>query len=327
MEFIDIDFNDDKDLKNIVDKLNKNHTISLEIVKEINKFEKENEQSIDVKEEEIIETNSTAEESNLQFCDEEFENEVDYYFSQLDSLSDKTNLEEEISNILPSSKKNNFEKLILRLKLELLKNIKEINNLINEERKTIEIEDLKDLKEEILFEQLKLEILDKKIIDINNNLDNEKIEENNLIFIPTSGGNIRILEELEKIDQEYYDGFLGLFNSIKDGTLKNVKKFNNNNSKSTGVSEVKDNKIRVVFDRIGKNDFAVITAFTKKCDNNKGYLVPLELKVKNYINQRETIKMFLDDEDFKKQNKNYEMELFNILNNVDSNTKILRREK
>lgn len=326
MEFIDIDFTKENDLKTMIDKINQNHTFSRAIIKEINKLEQENKETKDKIEEDknknLITENT---EQNIQYFDEEFENEVEYYFSQLDSLSDLENIKENSSNILPSSKKPNFKKIILRLKLELIKNIKAINELINEERKNISKEDLEDFKYEILLEKTKIKILDNKLSNVENNIITEEVEDNNLIFIPTISGNIRVLEELEKIDQEYLEGFKVLFNSIKDGTLKNVKRFVNN--KTLNVSEVKGDKIRVIFDRIGKNDYAIITAIIKKCGNDRGYVSPIEGKIKNYENQKDNIKKCLENDDFREQNKKYEIELFNILNNVDSNSKIKRREK
>ena len=86
-------------------------------------------------------------------------------------------------------------------------------------------------------------------------------------------GNIRVIDEIEKISKsspEFCSEFLELFQSIQDGSFKRVKRFLNNN-KLVGISEVRGFKPRVVFDRIGKNDYAIITAFLKKCDNDRGY--------------------------------------------------------
>ena len=127
------------------------------------------------------------------------------------------------------------------------------------------------------------------------------------------------------MDVDYLESFKGLFESITDGTFKNVKRFNSNN-KISGISEVKDFKTRVVFDRIGKYDYAIITAFTKKSNNDKGYLISLELKIKNYLNQKEKMISLLNNDDFRKENHLLEQELYNKLS-ISNKEKKLRKEK
>lgn len=326
MEFIEIDFATNRDVSEIVKLINMNHYTSEKMVKEIKKLEIEKEQKSFINNIEEDESTLIEETSDELITNESFINEVDYYSSLLNSITTYTNLEERVKTVLPSIKKSNYSNIILRLKLEILKNIKDINELIYEEKENLEKDDLEDLKHEVILEKKKMDI-------INNDMCKEESDDNisftnNLIFVPTSGGNIRVLEEIEKIDSEYYEGFRGLFNSIKDGTFKNVKRFHSTNNKSSGVTEVKDYKIRVVFDRIGENDFALITAFVKKSDNDKGYIAPLELKIKNYMNQRDKIKENLDNPEFRTLNGQYCIELENILNGkIDDNNKSYRRER
>ena len=105
--------------------------------------------------------------------------------------------------------------------------------------------------------------------------------------------------------------FKKLFDSIKDGTFKNVKRYNNNkNYLTSSVAEVKDFKIRVVFDRISKNDYALITAFIKKSDNDRGYRNSLDLKIINYLKQKDRLKELINDDEYMKEQVLLEKELY-----------------
>ena len=155
--------------------------------------------------------------------------------------------------------------------IQTIKNMNEINEFIELEYDNLSEEELKEFRSEIKSEQTKLEILKSVLTKDEKQKEIEQIK-NKLIFVPTSGGTPRILEEIEDIPVDYYEGFLGLFQSIIDGTFKGVERFASTNNTLAGISKVKDFKIRVAFDRIDKDKYAVITAFTKKSDNAKSYL-------------------------------------------------------
>lgn len=241
------------------------------------------------------------------------ETEVDYYFTNINGLADSENLLDDLLLFLPSKKSNNYNNIILRIKLELMKNIKDVEDVIGLEQKNLTKEDLYDFQEEIKLNQKKLKL----ISEIESNTCEELLEEeieNNLIFVPTSGGNIRIIDEITSMPVEFLDRFKGLFDSIIDGTFKNVKRFNSANNRNSGMSEVRDYQVRVVFDRIGRHDYALVTAFIKKCDSDKGYLESLNLKIKNYEGQKEKLKNNLSNPEFVKLQSEYTKELYNVLN-------------
>ena len=242
----------------------------------------------------------------------DFEKEVQYYIEDLKNLPVNCT-EEDITEILPVTKNYNYEKIINRLRLEIIKNMNEINEFIAMESESISEEELKEFKDEIISEKTKLQILKSALLSDNKTSVEEKIE-NKLIFVPTSGGAPRVLEEIEHIAPEYYDGFLGLFQSIVDGTFKGVERFASTNNALSGISKVKDFKIRVAFDRIDKDKYAVITAFTKKSDNAKSYLAPLKVKVAHYRKVAPKLKELIKDESFLEENEKYQERLFEILN-------------
>ena len=108
------------------------------------------------------------------------------------------------------------------------------------------------------------------------------------------------------------EGFRGLINSIRDGSFKNVKRFHSSNNKTAYASEVKDYKIRVVFDRIGPHEYALITAFIKKSDNDIGYQRTLISKIRNYMNIKNSLIENLSNPSFLALQKQYEKELDTI---------------
>ena len=62
---------------------------------------------------------------------------------------------------------------------------------------------------------------------------------------------------------------------------KNVKRFKNNND-LVGVCEVKGYQVRVVFARIDKDTYGLITALVKKQDNDSNYRNFLKKRISKY---------------------------------------------
>ena len=93
------------------------------------------------------------------------------------------------------------------------------------------------------------------------------------------------------------------------------KRFGGYNSKTAGISEVRDldGQLRIALDQIGPNAYAIITVFLKKEDKSNNYFEQLERKIANYRNMRPILVANLEDEEFKKANEEYEQMLWNIL--------------
>lgn len=243
-----------------------------------------------------------------------FEDEIEYYISGMKEIN-SDNIEDEIEDVLPVRKNPNYRTILYRLKLESLRNIREIEELFEE---TDETEDLTIFKDEIILEQRKIAYIDKALSHQNSSeVTEEQEEKNNIVFVPTSGGSIRVLDEMERIPQEYQAGFKELFDSIQDGTFKNIKKFKNNNALN-GIIEVKGFQVRVVFARLNKNTYALISAFIKKCDNDNGYVSVLKQKVADYRSISETLKKNLSNPEFMDQQREYTEELYRLLGEQDS---------
>lgn len=250
------------------------------------------------------------------YVDSDFEDEVDYYLKQLKELT-SSNIDDKIVSVLPSRKHYQYERILQRLKLESIRYIKELKDLIREEG--LSINDCLEFRDELNLELKKIALINKLLLPVNENEDVESIRENKLIFVPTTGGNVRVLEELSSMPSDYYERFNGLFQSIKNGTFKNVKRFSSN-SYLQGLCEVKDFKTRVVFVRLSDDCYAVISAFIKKSDNDKSYRTGVEKKYADFLNVEDRLIANLDSVEFMEFNAFLEQELFNMLSQVNENS-------
>ena len=88
---------------------------------------------------------------------------------------------------------------------------------------------------------------------------------------------------------EYMPLFKELFDSIINGTFKGLKGFNNNNALN-GMREVRGNGVRVVFKRLTKKNYAIVTAFIKRSNKDTGYIDSLKSKVADFRLIRDKIK-------------------------------------
>lgn len=309
---------DDKNIsvEDYISAINDNHATALAMQKEIVPIIMKSKPSIVEEKKEIELINSveceTEDETNF------FDDSVEYYMSMLESISDEEFLNGDIEFALPSKNNANYDNIINRICCEYLKQIKEIEELLFEEQTTLSKSDLCDFKEEV-------NILNKKIKAVKKEQEeqlNENNEvKNNLVFVPTSSGNIKVIEELSSINEEYYERFNGLFESIIDGTFKNVKRFVSND-KFTGLCEVRDFKTRVLFARIGKKDYAIISAFVKKTNVDKAYTTRVELSYKNFQNYKESLIALKDEPSFIQENICYQTELFSMLGNNTKKNKV-----
>lgn len=249
------------------------------------------------------------------YCDIDFEEEMEYYLTDYKSLRED-NLEENLLSILPSKKTYRYKDIILRLIAESLKEIKEVNELIS--RENFSSEELTDLRSVILLEKKKISIL-KEHLKHKDEVETEEEVNNEIILVPSLTGNVKLIEDLEHIHPSNYEAFLELVESIKNGTFKGVKRFTNN-MRFAGISEVRGFQVRIAFARIGKNKYALITAFTKKCDNDKGYRDSLTQKLSDYRLQEDKLKALAEDEEFLRENELNVERLYALLGKVEEST-------
>lgn len=292
-------------------KDSRNQTIMLERqIKELEELRKE-EKPVRIENPKEAVSEKTVEISEGD--DKEFQEEVDYYYSLLNFIEEDSINLDSIKDILPAKNKANYDNIILSIKMRLLKIIKEYKDMIEEGRGEISSDYLLDIKKEIINTQTKINLIKQSEEENSANTIVESMR-NNLFFSLSPTGNISVIDDIAKdISNEAYDDFKILFNSIVDGTFKGIKRFSDNDHYSF-MAKVSFNEARVLFDRVGKNDYVIIGAFIKKTTTGKSYKETLESNVKSYLAYKDNIVNNLDKEGFRKQSQKYEEELFTILN-------------
>lgn len=222
---------------------------------------------------------------------------------------------ETIDAILPSFNNKDFYQIIGKIQLELFNNSREFRELLELEHDNVSLKEIKEIEALISFNELKSNCIKNYVINSNKNKDNiRSVEKNNhLVFLTSSSNNLYVINDLLSIPQDYYDSFLDLFESIIDGSFRRIKRFRNTNDELNGVSEVRNFKTRIVFDRIGPNSFQIIDVFIKKSDNDKGYQEPLRNRVKVFKNNRKNIVSLVKNEEFLKDQDKITEEVLTIL--------------
>ena len=242
--------------------------------REIDKLKQQNINNGEERKLEIFETDEIVEEK--ESVDEEFEDEIDFYLNDYLYINDNFTMDELIK-ILPSKNNYRFNDIIMRLYAESLKAMNEYRILSKDESNSKE--ELDVIVKALVSEKRKMSYL----LEIINHKDEikEKDNKNKLFLIPNSTGSVKILDDLRSEDASFYPAFLELINSIEDGSFKYVKRFKNNND-LIGVCEVKGYQVRVVFVRIDKDTYGLITALVKKQDNDKNYRNFLRNRISEY---------------------------------------------
>lgn len=293
------------DNEKLIQAIKENNLIARNMKKEIS----------ELKNIELIEESDTEEfypeECSLELNETDDDFEYDYYYEPIRSMNtntDSEHMKQIISGNLPLKSNSNYFKLINRIKIEI---VKEISGLISMYNETSDDEFKNDIKENIDFEKKKLIIV--KEIEKSKELQDESVAENNIVFTKTNSGNIYALEDIKSINNEYYASILELYESIKNGTFKKVKRLTTSNNKANSVSEVRGFKTRIIFDKLDQNTYVILQIAIKKSDFDKGYKESLEKRVSAYKSQKERILNQLNDEIYMSENAESENRLVEIL--------------
>lgn len=215
---------------------------------------------------------------------------------------------EDVSKVLPPKNEYRYLDILNRLKMYSLMQIKEIKKAIKE------FGEDEDLLREKELEYAKIAaVMDYTFeTEVEEEVENDSFgEENSMVLVPNENGAIQVLEDMEKIDSEYYPDFFKLFKSIINGTFKNYKRFTTTDAIRCGFSEIKGWKVRVFFRQLGKNQYAIISAFVKKADKTASIENRLRRMVRMYNSDK--VQGILSNQEFLSQADNNTMELWNIL--------------
>lgn len=245
--------------------------------------------------------------SNIEL-DENFESEVDYYRYMIKNINVE-NLETSIISALPSKDNYQYEKILMRIQAEIMSEVKLMRELINDDKNSDE--DKIPFLNDIDIELEKIRIIKDLLKEEVKEHQDEQIEKNNIVFIPTINGNIRIIEDINNISKEFYPKFKIAIKSIEEGIFKNPKRFYMEGL--NGLSEVRYYNTRVLYCQLNENTYGIVGAFVKKTTYDAYYHSMLHNYDDLYKLSKDTITSKLSDPNFMELQEEYYKELFNLL--------------
>lgn len=241
-----------------------------------------------------------------------FESFVSLYLPDFLKLSGDFTIHDLIK-ILPPKSNGYYKALIYRFIMEVKK---EINEFISFDTSDLSESDLLEYKELLDNNKRKITLLKEALNFEYDDTEEENKELNEIVLVPTSGGNIRILEDLKKIPNDFYSTLYDLIKSIETGEFQGLKKLTNNGNVE-GIYELKGSNVRVLFSRLSSNHYALITCFLKKVNFDNYYNSIISNASSLYNSSEDMLREQLSNEEFMKQNNLYVEELFRVLGNSD----------
>lgn len=296
------------ELLNLLDTLRRENEIKTRAIEEYNNsmesFKREKPQKFETVNESVIENETAVDEigKSAFLCSTKIKN--------LELVDSKHILEQ-----LPKKDDYNFEIIVKRVIAEITRDISDIDIYISQDIDLLDKEDLKELRDLALSYDNKREIVKELLYASQDEIEEDDKGDNTLIFVPIKGSDkIRVFEDLKSIPVEEYEKFIELFESIKNGTFKNKRRFYNNSSLD-GALEVKGKQVRVVYKRLDKNKYAIITMFMKKTQNSNGYRSALKTRYSEYKELESSLKEKCNDVNFILKNEELYGELMSKLSN------------
>lgn len=234
--------------------------------------------------------------------------------------------EEDLLAILPDKSVYRYSDILKKLISESIKEIQELNEMFKDE--IFDKDSYEELKKHTVHEKRKINVI-KNIMTQKEeiSIDEQEIEKNQIFFAPTKSGKIRIISELEDISPEYYPVLSELLVSIIDGTFKGIGKFNS--GQISGLLEVTapGQGAKIIFKRISKNIYVVISAFVGRSMKESGYRDSIRTKIADYKIISDKLKAKCEDQEFIELNEQYLSEVFNILGYNQKNPQLKKEKK
>lgn len=243
--------------------------------------------------------------------------ELDKYVEIVKSIGWE-NLEANIDSILPEKEDSNYRNIILRLMLECSKEINDMKE-VGHAQDGLSKDDLDICNcfiEEYnkYYDMLKAKLGKEVVTSI------VKPCENKLVFMPTKSGNMAVENDLGSIVQERYGTILKLFKSIKDGTFKNDYGFDHMLTLK-GLRTVCDQHAYVVYQQLSDNTYLIVSILVKKDTRDKKFFSSLETRYTKCRQMLDKIKENINNEEFMKLQKEYELDLFRRLGDTKEDSK------
>ena len=245
--------------------------------------------------------------------------ELDGYVQMVKSIG-WDNLEANIDSILPDKNDPNYRNIIMRLKLEASKEIRGVDVFRLENQDGLGKEDLDDCNDIVEGYIGIISMLDEKLGEETNTLEDTDSDGNRLVFMPTKSGNMAVENDLKSIAQEYYGTILKLFKSIKDGTFKNDYGFDQT-PKLKKLHTVCDQRAYVVYQKLSNDTYLIVSMYVKKSMRDKGCTSSLEARYTECRQMLDGIRENINNEEFMKLQKEYELDLFRRLGDTKEDSK------
>ena len=302
--FQDVNLNDD--ISTILETIVENNKKSLEVSKKITSLK------VVIDDSEDLDLEMGRVESISKTKKIKLEDHDDSYYEDIISLFHSAEADKElIEGLLPDKDNYKYNDILLRLYAESLKDIKEMTEMAREDGTYYE----EDVQSFIQSELDKIGIIEELINPTEEDELGEIEHSNKLFLVPNLRGKIRVLDDLDHIPVEFYDEINELIMSIVNGTFKRVKKFYRSSNHALGgvCYEVKGNTSRVLFKRLSHDTYAVISAFLKKTNNDRGYREFIRKRIGDFNKHEDEYKKMLEDNEYMQLNDFYVEELFNKL--------------
>ena len=202
-------------------------------------------------EETIIET-PQAKEKTPEEIEVEVLKHARFIFDKISYISEET----EIINTLPEKNLNKYHKII-----------KQVLILITQKTEELYLNEPQEKKEIIKYEYLK-DIVTKNYLD--NEIaktTEEKKTVNNIFFAKDNYGEARIYSDIENFTPQQKNDLITILELLKSNRKRTgkdkVRQFTNN-SKISGIFEMKSNQLRVHCKHLGENNYLILLAKIKK---------------------------------------------------------------
>lgn len=249
-----------------------------------------------------------------QFLRQPEEEEYSYYYCNLiKALFNSTNCEDRVQVVianLPVVENKNYQNIINRIKLEIIKEIYELEGLKFDET---DLEFINEIEKEQQSKKNIMELIEcATTLNNSNKISQDIAISNKLIFLRTEFGSVYLERDLCG-NEEYFESFQELLISIENGTFKNVKQFDGN-SNLRGISEVKGFKTRILFERLTEDTYVILGAFIKKSDKAKDYINRLVNRIDYYRTVKSSIGLELSNPEYLVENELLRDSIINGLN-------------
>lgn len=273
------------------------------LTKEIKEHKKSNINNSENTPKNYVEVISSTNVDSFGSLDQEFKN----LYNKISMLDISELKDEEISSKLKKLLGDNTSFInISRIKLLLYKEGIIYSKMLLDAKSKEEISELQNL---IASLKTKIEFLDEEEeLEEEETLEDDN-KENNIFFLLSNKDNIIALESLRKnVPKDYYQAFKKLIIGLKTGKLKGMKRLHRQ-----GYFELKDFKIRIIFDKLSDGNYIILDAFMKKFDTSLFYRNILAGRRREYEAKKEMYLSKHTNPEFIKEHEGYLAELIALL--------------